>query len=249
MLYLGEGPTWGSVAEEAFAERLCAKGGCRVAAIDVRGRGDLSIAYPERGRHYFPNRIPNEGYLTWFTMWLGKPLIGGQVFDVLRALDYLRSRADVPGETISLMGDGPHGVLALYAGALDERVRRVALRQTVTDYRSLAIAERYSQPFGIYAYGLLKEFDLPQVASAVAPRPVMFVNPVTPTGEPAGREVQALYAATANVSHSGCWTRKPIRSSSCPAGWGVSGSNRRMGGSSFPFGSWRDWNRTWNDER
>jgi hypothetical protein len=70
----------------------------------------------------------------------------------------------------------------------------------MTDYRSLATAERYAQPFSVYAYGLLKEFDLPQVASAVAPRPVMFLNPVTPTGEPSGREVQELYAAVANVS-------------------------------------------------
>jgi len=201
VLYLGEGSAWGSVAEEAFAERLCARAGCRVAAIDVRGRGDLSIAYPERGRFYFPNRITNEGYLTWFTLWLGKPVLGGQVFDVLRTLDYLRSRPDLSGGDISLMGDGPHGVLALYAGALDERVRRVALRQTITDYRSLAVAERYSQPFGIYAYGMLKEFDLPQVASALAPRPLLFLNPVTPNGDAAsGDEAQALYATAPNVS-------------------------------------------------
>ena len=45
---------WSSVAEDAFAERLCAKGGCRVAVIDVRGRGDCAIAYPQRGRFYFP---------------------------------------------------------------------------------------------------------------------------------------------------------------------------------------------------
>jgi cephalosporin-C deacetylase-like acetyl esterase len=200
VLYLGEGAAWGSIAEEAFAERLCARGGCRVAAIDVRGRGDLAIAYPERGRFYFPNRITNEGYLTWFTLWLGKPLIGGQIFDVLRTLEYLRSRPDVPGDNISLMGDGPHGVIALYAGALDERLRRVALRQTIADYRSLAVAERYSQPFGIYAYGLLKELDLPQIAAALAPRPVMFVNSVGPTGEPVGRDAQARYADIANVS-------------------------------------------------
>jgi acetyl esterase/lipase len=200
VVYLGEGATWGAVAEEAFAERLCARGGCRVVAIDVRGRGDLAIAYPERGRFYFPNRITNEGYLTWFTLWLGKPLVGGQVFDVLRALEYLRSRADVPGDNISLMGDGPHGVIALYAGALDDGVRRVALRQTILDYRSLATAERYTQPFGIYAYGLLREFDLPQVASALAPRPMLFVNPVGPTGEPAGPEPLELYKASPNVT-------------------------------------------------
>ena len=83
-------------------------------------------------------------------------------------------------------------MLALYAGALDERVRRVALRQTITDYRSLAVAERYSQPFGIYAYGLLKEFDLPQVASALGPRPVMFVNLSHPGGRASGAGAGAV---------------------------------------------------------
>jgi cephalosporin-C deacetylase-like acetyl esterase len=200
VLYLGEASAWSSVAEEAFAERLCRHGACRVVVIDVRGRGDSSIAYPERGRHYFPNRITNEAYLTWFTLWLGKPLVGGQVFDALRTLEYLRARPDVPADTISIMGDGPHGVVALYAGALDERVRRVALRQTIGDYRSLAVAERYTQPFGIYAYGLLKAFDLPQLASALAPRPVLFVDPVGPTGEPAGPEAGKLYAAASNVA-------------------------------------------------
>jgi len=50
VLYIGEAPAWSSVAEDAFAERLCARGGCRVAVIDVRGRGDCAIAYPRRGR-------------------------------------------------------------------------------------------------------------------------------------------------------------------------------------------------------
>src|SRR5262249_16457783 len=35
VLYLGEGSAWSSVGEDAFAERLCTKGGCRVATIDV----------------------------------------------------------------------------------------------------------------------------------------------------------------------------------------------------------------------
>jgi hypothetical protein len=157
VLYLGEPAAWSSVGEDAFAEQLCARGACRVAVIDVRGRGDCSIAYPTRGRHYFPNRIPNEAYITWFTLMLGKPLLGGQVFDALRAVDYLRSRQDVGGGAISLVGDGAHGVIALYAAALDEKVRRVALRQTVTDYRSLASAERYTQPFGIYAEAMTRE--------------------------------------------------------------------------------------------
>ena len=199
VLYIGEAAAWSSVAEGGLVERLVTKAGCRVATIDVRGRGDCAIAYPERGRFYFSDRISNEEYLTWFTLVLGQPLLGGQVYDTLRALDYLRSRPAASG-AVSLVGDGPHSVMALYAAALDERVRGVALRQTVTDYRSLAVAERYSQPFGIYAYGLLGEFDLPEVAGAVAPRSVLLLNPATPLGEPAGAEARDLYRGAPNVT-------------------------------------------------
>jgi cephalosporin-C deacetylase-like acetyl esterase len=198
LLYVGERAAWSSVAEDAFAERLCAREGCRLAVIDVRGRGDCAIAYPQRGRFYFPDRILDESYLTWFTLMLGRPLLGGQVHDTLRALDYLRSRPDVDG-AVSLVGDGPHGVIALYAAALDERTGGVALRQSVTDYRSLAVAERYEQPFGIYVYGILREFDLPDVARAVGPRPVLLLDPVTPLGEPAGPAAQHLYQSVPNV--------------------------------------------------
>jgi hypothetical protein len=199
VLYVGEAAAWSAVAEDAFAERLCAKGRCRVAAIDVRGRGDCAIGYPPRGRFYFPERIGDEAYLAWFTLMLGKPLLGGQIFDTLRVLDFLRSRPEIGGN-VSLLGDGPHGAIALYAAALDARVRGVALRQSVTDYRSLAVAERYTQPFGIYAYAILRNFDLPDVARAAGARPVLLLNPVTATGEPAGPSAIAIYKAVPNVT-------------------------------------------------
>jgi cephalosporin-C deacetylase-like acetyl esterase len=199
VLYVGEAPAWSSIAEDAFAERMCAKGGCRVAAIDVRGRGDCAIAYPPRGRFYFPERIPDEAFVTWFTLMLGKPLLGGQVYDTLRTLDYLRSRTS-GGGPLCLVGDGPHGVIALLAAALDARNGGVAVRRSITDYRSLAVADRYSQPFGIYAYGLLREFDLPDVASATGPRPVLLLDPVTPNGEPADEAARDLYKGAGNVT-------------------------------------------------
>jgi hypothetical protein len=199
LLYIGEAAAWSSVAEDTLVERLCVAEHCRVAAIDVRGRGDCAIGYPQRGRFYFPDRILDESYLTWFTMILGRPLIGGQVYDALRALDYLRSLPDT-GAKVSLVGDGPHGLIALYAAALDARTGGVAVRHTITDYRSLAVAERYDQPFGLYAYGVLREFDLPDVARAVGPRPVVLLNPVTAIGEPAGRIAQDLYKSASNVT-------------------------------------------------
>lgn len=196
ILYLGEGAAWGTVAEDGIAERMC-KAGSRVAVIDVRGRGDCAIAYPQRGRFYFPSRITDEAYLTWFTLMLGKPLLGGQVYDVLRTLAYLRSRADVTGP-ITLAGDGAHSVIALYAAALDARLHGVVLRQAVTDYRSLATAERYNRPFGIYAYGLLRELDLPDVASAAGR--VLLLSPVNALGEVAEAAARDLYKSASNVT-------------------------------------------------
>ena len=198
LLYLGEGAAPGAVEEDALAEQLCALGGCRVAAIDVRGRGDCALPYPSRGRSYFSYRITDEAFVTWFALMLGKPLLGGQVYDTLRALEYLRSRPGV-GD-ISLVGDGPHGVIALYAAALDPSVRGVALRRTVTDYRSLATADRYAQPFGIYAFGILREFDLPAVAAAAGPRPVLLLDPAGADGEPAGPAARDLYNDVPNVT-------------------------------------------------
>jgi cephalosporin-C deacetylase-like acetyl esterase len=199
LLYIGEGAASNSIDEDAFAEQLCAKGGCRIAVIDVRGRGDCAIAYPQRGRFYFSYRIPDEAYVTWFTLMLGRPLLGGQVYDTLRAVEYLRSRSDV-GAAVSLVGDGPHGVVALYAAALDAGIRGVALRHTITDYRSLAVAARYTQPFGIYAFGILREFDLPNVAAAVGPRPVLLLDPVTAAGEPAGPAARNPYKDVRNAT-------------------------------------------------
>jgi len=199
LLYIGEAAAWSAVAEDTLAERLCVDGHCRVAVIDVRGRGDCAIAYPERGRFYFPDRTPDESYLTWFTLMLGKPLLGGQVYDTLRALDYLRSLPGA-GAKLSLVGDGPHGLIALYAAALDVQTTGVALRHTVTDYRSLAVAERYKHPFGLYLYGVVPEFDLPDVARAIGPRPVLLLNAVTAAGDPAGAAAEGLYRGASNVS-------------------------------------------------
>ncbi len=197
VLYLSETGATNAVAEEAFGEQLCTAGGFRVCAIDVRGRGDCTPGYPWRGPRYFSYRN-NENFINWFTLVLGRPLVGGQVFDVLRAAEYLRTRREVAADRIWVMGDGPHGVAALFAMALDGKLRGGVLRRVLTDYRSLATADRYSQPFGIYVYGILRQFDLPEVAAAIAGRPLLLLDPAAPGGQRA----EGLYPK-AKVEYSG----------------------------------------------
>jgi cephalosporin-C deacetylase-like acetyl esterase len=202
ILYLGERAASGTTSEQGPAEQLCAKAGFRVCAVDLRGRGDCSPAYPPRGPHYFSYRM-NERYLNWFTLVLGKPLLGGWVFDALQALDYLRTRKEIAQGRIWVMGDGPHGLIALYAAALDEKLRGAIVSGSVTDYQSLATADDYAQPFGIYLYNVLRSFDLPDVAAAAVPRPLMLLDATGPDGKPAGTEkTKSIYARTRQAYES-----------------------------------------------
>ncbi|MBI3667675.1 MAG: acetylxylan esterase [Acidobacteria bacterium] len=182
ILYLSEAPAASALAEEGTAEQLCLAG-FRVCAIDLRGRGDCSPAYPPRGPHYFAYRM-NESYLNWFTLVLARPLFGGQVFDALRAAEYLRNRPEIAADKIWLLSDGPHGLAALHVLALDENVHGAVIGRGLTDYRSLAVSDRYKQPFGIYLYGVLREFDLPDVAAACTPRPLLLLDPTGAEGDP-----------------------------------------------------------------
>ncbi len=46
----------------------------------------------------------------------------------------------------------------------------------------------------------MRQFDLPDVARAVGPRPVLLLDAVTALGEPAGAAARDLYSTASNVS-------------------------------------------------
>ena len=47
---------------------------------------------------------------------------------------------------------------------------------------------------------MLREFDLPDVARAAAPRPVLVLDPVTPGGATAGSAARDLYKGVTNAT-------------------------------------------------
>lgn len=115
-------------------------------------------------------------------MLIGKPLSGMQVFDVLRAFDYLVGLEDVDPSNIEVRGSGNAGVLALYVGALEPRIASVICEGALTSYMALARATMHRDMIGIVVPGVLKDFDLPDIASLIAPRPLRIVAPRNPDG-------------------------------------------------------------------
>ncbi|HSD65839.1 MAG TPA: alpha/beta fold hydrolase [Vicinamibacteria bacterium] len=111
-----------------------------------------------------------------------RTLVGMQVEDLLGAYDVLESRADVDPAHIALVGKGHGGILALVLAALQPKVEKVAVEGTVASYMEIARARFHENLTAAIVPGVLRDFDLPDLAAAIAPRPLWIVDPRTPTG-------------------------------------------------------------------
>jgi hypothetical protein len=130
----------------------------------------------------------------------GSPIPGQRVWDALRAVDYLQSRHDVDTSRIAIFADGFTGVEAAFAAALDDRIRGLLLRETLSDLSSIVEAEDYNLKYASFVFGVLRQFDLPEICGTLAPRPVWLLNPTDPTGEGlAVSEAHAKYGPAAKV--------------------------------------------------
>jgi hypothetical protein len=64
------------------------------------------------------------------------------------------------------------------AAALDERVQAVLIQRTLATYSSIVDSEEYEIALDWFAPGILKHFDVPDIAAAIYPRPVWVVDAV-----------------------------------------------------------------------
>ncbi len=113
---------------------------------------------------------------------VGRTLVGIQVEDLLGAYDVLESRGDVDPDRISVLGKGHGGLVALVLAALQPKVEKVAVEGMVLSYMEIARARYHEDLTAAIVPGVLRDFDLPDLAAALAPRPLWIVDPRTPTG-------------------------------------------------------------------
>lgn len=106
-----------SAAKSAEVARLIDMG-FAVMLPDVRGYGE---SYDPR-MHY---RDEPEYLAVTDSVFLGRHLLGMRVYDVMRCADYLAERKNLDLENIGVGGRGVGGLIALFAGSLDDRFRWV----------------------------------------------------------------------------------------------------------------------------
>lgn len=184
ILYLTEHGKDAAMDESSGTDAIVQRG-FALCAMDLRGQGKTSPSFPSEGPLWFYNgggRRLREDY-AWASLILGKPVLGQQVWDFIRCLDYLETRSDVDNERISAFGLAGGGLAALLGSALDERPRSVLCNRMVANFRSVVESEDYSVELSWLVYGILREFDLPDLVAAVAPRRCSLLNTVGPLGE------------------------------------------------------------------
>lgn len=170
------------VAEPGSMDRLLAAG-FAVYAIDLRGLGLTTPRFPSGGPNYYDGSVHLDERFAWTCLVMGRPILGQRVWDTLRALDYLISRPDVDRTAIRIVGVRNSGLAAMMAALLDPRVRSVLVDRTVASYASILRSKFYSVQLAWFVPGILRKFDLPQLAAAISPRPCWILNGADANGQ------------------------------------------------------------------
>lgn len=179
-------------AEHARAGMLAGeirKAGMGLVTLDLRATGALAFPSDRIGT------APDHNTAEW-GLWIGRPLLGQWVVDVTRTIDALRPEVS---RNLTLIGEGPGGVVAIAAAAVDGRVTRVAAVGPLASF--ISDAPYVGQRLGLMAPGILEKVgDVADLASMIAPRRLVITGAVDGGGKVLSRDaLSEAFAGTARV--------------------------------------------------
>jgi dienelactone hydrolase len=159
---------WAGARRDPVVQARClglVKLGFLVLAVDAFGAGERYTA-PALGSYH--------GALYGSTLWpAGQTLLGVQVYDNQRAVDYLLTRPEVNGKHLGITGASGGGNQTMYAGALDERLQAVVPVCSVGTYQAYLHAACCVCEVLPGALRFAEEGD---VLGLVAPRALLVIN-------------------------------------------------------------------------
>jgi hypothetical protein len=116
----------------------------------------------------------------------GQTLVGLRANDIIAAVNRLTG---LP--SITAYASGPSGVALLHAAAIDKRITTVIVEDSLASFRMIATAPLHRNAAESMVPGALRQYDIPDLIRAIAPRKVEFRNPVDETGEHVKETFQA----------------------------------------------------------
>ena len=164
-------------ARKGRAVEKLVKAGHIVLTIDARGFGETNPLKPKRWWH-------PEYPIAHMALHLGRSLLGQRVEDAREALALLATRPEVDATKLSIVGIERGGPVALHLAAFDKRLTRVTIDGSIESWVDVVATPQCRNQLNQVVPGALTCYDLPDLAKAIAPRPVTITNPVDPTGQP-----------------------------------------------------------------
>jgi dienelactone hydrolase len=126
--------------------------------------------------------LSSREYLYRSAFELGRHLIGYEVQKVLALVDWFQREAGGQKTRVGVMGHGEGGAIALYAAALDRRIDATSVSGYFNSRQAI-----WQEPIDRNVFGLLDQFGDAELASLVAPRPLVIEAALGPELELPGQ--------------------------------------------------------------
>jgi dienelactone hydrolase len=159
--------------------------------IQPRGLGETA----RRGESPRGSPFGRDSREAFLSLHLDRPLLGQRVFDVLAVLEGLDeqyskmntgSLAAGQRPRYQLAGVGLTGPIVLHAALLEEKglIKEVTVERSLTSWEDLVKQGISRDQLANVVPGALRDYDLPDLAAHLAPRPVHIEAPVDASGQP-----------------------------------------------------------------
>ena len=160
--------------------------GHTVFAVDVRGSGETDPRLRDflaPVTRYDPPQYRFDSCAVEAAQ-LKTTMLAMRTCDVVRSLDYLQSSEELGERPVVLVGEGLGGIWALVTAAFDDRPAGVVCVGTVPSYHLIVDAHYYAVRDYYWVPRALEDFDLSDLPSLIAPKPVALIDPLDAMLEP-----------------------------------------------------------------
>jgi dienelactone hydrolase len=169
----------GSAAVAESAAYL-AGGQRRVLAVDLPGYGETAAGVAKDGKGPTFGVEFKESFLG---LHLNRPLLGLRTADLLGVINVAPKELGA-----GLVGVGSAAPVVLHAAMMNDRVKAVTIDGGLVSWENVLRTPISHNQLVNVVPGALAVYDLPDLAAAIAPRPLTIRNPVDAAGKPLSKE-------------------------------------------------------------
>ena len=189
VIYLPDADT---APEKLARDAMLAYSGCEIIIPALISRGSEFSTNEKFG---VKTNVPHREWIYRQAFELGRHIIGYEVQKVLALLDRFEAQTEKLPVLVAGLGEG--GQIAFYAAALDERIHSAYVWGYFGPREAL-----WSEPIYRNVFGLLRDFGDAEIASLIAPRPLVIHHLGFPqvAGPPAAKKGEREIAAPGKIT-------------------------------------------------